>query len=184
MKKLALTIIVSLFAQNLLAYQVLNLAEYREILDQKMKQISSDCDYQADQIKQGFIYSTLKGQHNLDDQKAQICNKDYSKLMKRFCQKKIEALNLMKNYTSSEKMNEIAKGFSVRPESTALGAVILFKTKKDLQSVHYKINESVDRYVKKSKCEPLQEDKNLKQYLSQYFDEQYELVNQTTLKAE
>jgi len=184
MKKFALTIVVSLFAQNLLAYQALNLSEYREALDEKIKQVASECAYQADQIKQGIVYDILKEQNNLDDQKARTCNREYSKLMKRFCQKKIEVLSMMKNSASAEKIEEISKGFSSRPESTAVGAVILYKTKKELQRVQNQIVYSTDRYVNQSKCGPLKEDKKLKQYLSDYFVEQYDLISQTTLRAE
>jgi len=184
MKKMFIVATLMLGAHNLFAYQTLSLAEYREQLNQQMTITKIDCENQSEQLKQGVVYETLKGQYNLSDEQAQICNKDYSRLIKRFCQRKIQTLQIMQSYTTSEKLNEIRKGFSVHPASSALGAVVLYKSKKDLQSLQSRSMAFIDRHVNRSNCDSLKKDVNMKQYLNDFFNEQYNLFSATTLNID
>lgn len=181
MNKTIITVMLSLITYNAFAYQTLNLTEYNSILNQNLKDTLADCADQNGKIKQGAIVKTLKEKRNLSASELQACSRDYTKILKQFCHQKIAVSSNMIKHVSTENIAEISKRFGTQPASSALGAVILYKTKKDLVQAQDNINASLERYVKRSRCELLREDGDIKTYLSNYFSEKYDLLDQTTL---
>jgi len=188
MKQYLLSIIIvvsgtSVFASSNSTVELLNQHQMRSRLSETLTQLNQDRAEMNKKIYKGMIYNELKNQ-NYSHQNAFVCDQVYKGVMKRYMKTQIDMIEGMQQLVSDESFTELSKGFSVKPESTALGGVALFKMKRLIQSNEQRWNNYLNQAIRKTSCEALKQDHKMLSSMNEFTTKIIENLNQTTLSVE
>jgi len=184
MRKYILSLLIVFMGTNSFAVEYLNQHQLREKLASTSLEINKECQDDEQQIQDGFVLNRLKDVYKYSDAKAQSCNKQYEKAMKRFCHIKLLTIQQLESIVSDQNMAELSKGFSVKPEATALGAVVIYKMKSKLRQMENMSIMRMSNLVQKSSCEALKQDKAMIGFIKQFTNRLSAELGQTTLSVD